>query len=116
MVVSLRRRIGLRGVELLRVIQSGGVSFVHLVAHRGVAAPCSPASHAVGSVAGTGDPVSCGSLMVRLPLRRSVLDVGDLEVASCLLVPDLFRLGGSTHVRLDDVAIGLILHVDVGML
>lgn len=51
-----------------------------------------------------------------MPLRGAILEVGDLEVASALLVPDLFRFCRGAHVRLYDVAVGLVLHVDVGML
>ena len=71
-------------------------------------------SHSVGAVARSSDSGACSPLMMRLPRLRPILDIRDLKVAATrLLTPNLFGLGSSAHVRLDDVAIGLILEVDV---
>lgn len=90
------------------VVKAGGEALVALVPDRCMTSSNS-ASHTIGAMARSGDPIGSSSLVIRLPWLRTILDVRDLEIATCLLISYLLGLGRSAHVRLDDVTIGLIL-------
>ena len=95
-------------MEHRSVVKACGEALVALVPDRSMTSSNS-SSHPIGAMARSGDPVRGSSLVIRLPRLRSILDVRDLEIATCLLIPYLLGLRGSADVGLDDVAIGLIL-------
>ena len=76
-------------------------------------ATCNSSSHAIGAVACPRDSIGSGSLMIRLPNLRTVPDVCDLEIAASFLAANLLCFRCCPNVGLDDIAVRLILQVDV---
>lgn len=112
-LVSSLRRVSLGCVQAGCVFKASGKALVALITDWGMASGDS-SSHSIGAVACSGDSCPSSSLVIRLPRLRPILDIRNLEIAATrLLTPNLFGLGRSAHVRLDNVAIGLILEVDV---
>jgi hypothetical protein len=105
------RWVSLCAVKLQSVVQASCVAFVDLVTHRRMAATCNSSPHSICAVACARDPVPLGCV-VRLPGLRSVFEVGNFEIRS-LLIPYLFCFGCCAHVGFDDIAIGLILEIQI---
>lgn len=107
------RWISLRAVKLQGVVQASRVPFVGLVAHWCMTAAGDPSSHPICSVTCSRYPVSLRG-MVRLPGLGPVLQVRDLEIGS-FLVPYLLRFCSRANIRFDDIAIRLILQIQIMM-